>query len=423
MVRLRHGADMPYDGFAVNDVAVLLDSRPDGVASITHDGRGRLTITVSRNDPWDALLSIFGTSERPTITSLPGTVPSIRVEKAVHRHTHDNVQEFGAHEATVADRILPATADVVHRYYLTGLYFVGGRFDFQAGGVRWSLDLLDRSDEIAPNDGYQAVTGTLSSEPVKASCADEIDEIASTVLLLASFAAGGEVWEVRRDQILDGAIVTRRLRDNGRASTFMSPLALGVAPRETLRLFIESCYPHAVYAQQTLPLRQMIRILLHLRGESVVQTMGLLVAHFLEVLRFHYALRVLCPTGRAVRKGRDFFRDAAAKKKNQKLSFTEILTDFCTDNRITRWKSEFRTFRNRMFHGLDVPGQTLLDQYWHVMNVADFCDAVILALLNWDVADGRYVPCNRPQMTVTDSKEEQGRRAMTVGINRQLFVR
>jgi hypothetical protein len=414
---------MPYSGFAVKDVAVLFDSSPGGVASITHDERARLTISVSRNDPWDALLTIFGPPERPTITSPTGASPSIRVESAVHTHTDDNVQRFEAHEAFVTDRVPPATADVGHRYYLTGLDFVGNRLDLEAGGVRWSLDLLDRSDETAPVDGYQAVTATLSSEPVKASRAGELEEIASTVLLLASFAAGGEVYEVRRDQMLDGAIVTRRLRVNRRASMFMSPLALGVAPPGTLALFIKSCYAHAVSVQRTLPLRQMIRILLHLRGESVVQTMGLLVAHFLEVLRFHYALRVLCPTGRALRKGRDFFRDAAAKKKHRKLSFTEVLTDFCTDHRITRWRSNFRTFRNRMFHGLDVPGQTLLDQYQHVMDVADFCDAVILALLNWDASGGRYVPCNRPAATHTVSKRGRGGLTAAVRVNIEPFVR
>jgi hypothetical protein len=98
----------------------------------------------------------------------------------------------------------------------------------------------------------------------------------------------------------------------------------------------------------------------------------------------------------------DFFRDAAARKMRKKLSFAEILADFCADNRITQWKPEFTTFRNRMFHGLAIPGPTLLDQYWRVMDVAHFCDVVVLALLNWDASGGRYVPCNAEQMTVTE---------------------
>lgn len=360
---------MPYAGFTVTNVPVLLDSKPGGVASVTHDNRARLLISVFPPEIGpDAVLKvfggIFGISERPTITSQPGTTPSIRVERATYRNTNDSVEMFVAPEATVAHGVLPPGAAVVHRYHLTGLRFVGGQFELEAGGVRWSLDPLDDSEDQRHADGCLPVTATLSSEPVEARRADEMDEIASTVLLLASFAAGGDVWEVRRDQVLDNEIAHYRLRDNRRASMALSPLALGTADPRTLRSFIESSYPHAVAVQRTLPLRRLIRTLLALRAESVVDTKGLLAAHFLEVLRYHYALRVLCPGGRAVRRERNFFRDAAAKKK---LSFEQILTDFCTDHGITRWSYDFTRFRNEMFHGLELKGVRLLDQYWHVM--------------------------------------------------------
>jgi hypothetical protein len=426
------GVDMPYAGFRLDDVPVLLDAEPAGVASIAHDERARLRISVCRDDDrlsLDALLAVFGVSGRPTITSHPGTAPSLRVERAVHGSTHNNVQEFRAHEAIVIHGRVPDDAHVVHRYYVTGLHFVGGRCGFQAGGVRWSLDLSDRSEDERPLDGCLPVMATLSSDPVEARRADEMDEIASTVILLASFAAGGDVWEVRRDQVLNGEVVHRRLRDNRRASMSLSPLALELAPPETLRSFIESSYPHAVSVQQTLPLRRLIRTLLHLRGETVVDTKGLLAAHFLEVLRYHYALRVLCPAGRAVRRKRDFYRNAApaagggagcaVKNKGKKLSFEEILTDFCGDHRITRWKHEFTRFRNEMFHGLELRGPRLLDQYWHVMDVAHFCDVVVLALLRWDLARGQYVPCNKEPYT----REKRDGRVLSFGVNLQPFVR
>jgi hypothetical protein len=104
------------------------------------------------------------------------------------------------------------------------------------------------------------------------------------------------------------------------------------------------------------------------------------------------------------------------------LSLADILSDFCADHRLTCWDRAFVRFRNRMFHGLDVPGDTLMDQYWKVMEVAHFCDIVILALLGWDQVGGRYVPCNKPPEIVTESKTAD-RRSISVGINLQPFVR
>ena len=94
--------------------------------------------------------------------------------------------------------------------------------------------------------------------------------------------------------------------------------------------------------------------------------------------------------------------------------FAEILRDFCDDHRITKWKREYTTFRNNVFHGRGVPGPTLLDQYSHIMDVAHFCDSVVLALLNWDAAGGRYVPCNEDTMTYTDH---------SLGVNLKPFMR
>jgi hypothetical protein len=422
---------MPYDGFALQELSVLFDSRPAGVATLTHDARARLSISVKRDDPMEGFLSVFGTSERPTITSPPNQLPSIRVERAFQKQSTNSfngqgthsTQTFLAHEATLSYEPVPPTALAVHRYFLTGLTFVGGPFKFVAGGVRWEIAPLEAGDEIAAPDGYLPVTAMLSSEPVEAGRGDEIDRIASAVLLLCSFAAGGDVWEVRRDQMVDDAVVHRRLRDNRKSAFVLSPLALGLAEPGTLKAFIECCHPHALTAQRALPLPSLVRIALNVRRESTVQTKGLLAAHFLEVLRFHYALRTLCPANRAIRKGRDFFRDQSAKKKNRKLSLADILNDFCTDHRLTCWKPGFITFRNRMFHGLEIPGPTLMDKYWNVMEVAHFCDVVILALLGWDLAGGRYVPCNRPPHTVERSNPAQGGRSIAFGINLQPFVR
>lgn len=66
-----------------------------------------------------------------------------------------------------------------------------------------------------------------------------------------------------------------------------------------------------------------------------------------------------------------------------------------------------------MVHGDEIEGATVLDQYERVMDLAHFCDTIILALLEWDRAGGEYVPCNDWSRNTRTS----------IGVNVKRFVR
>lgn len=144
-------------------------------------------------------------------------------------------------------------------------------------------------------------------------------------------------------------------------------------------------------AAQLYPVHRLMKTLVDTRGESVVSTQALLVANFLEVLRFHHALNVLVPSGRATRKG-DYF--VHGKKT---LSFTDILQDFLSVNGLTQWDSRFTAFRNAAVHGEEIRGATLLDRFATVLDVLHLCDRVMLEILRWHTASGKYIPCISPE--------------------------
>ncbi len=397
---------MGYAGFTLEKAAVLIGDPPaEGTAAITHDVHGRITIRVVAPGTISDLFSMLR-EDRVTITSAPGVTPTVRIDRAVRTMISGTkgYDEFWASTVLVANEVRPPETLAARRYYLTGIRFTDEAVEFDAGGFRWRLQLLENVIEtgrLIDAEGPDVVTACLTSEPVALGRAKEVDDAASVITLLLSFAAGGTVSAVRTDEEHEGTVITTRLRMNGsRATGFnLAPILPTLMGPGVIRPFIDACHGPAVTASRTLPLVRLINTLLDLRSEPVVHTKGLLAANFLEVLRYHYALNALVPAGRACQDGDLFY----ATGEKRPMSFAAILRAFCADIGLNGWKSGFTDFRNRVVHGDDIEGATIREQYANVLEVLHFCDRIILALLDWDRVGGKYIPCVEPERVTPTS--------------------
>jgi len=395
-----------YSGFSLGDAPVVLGDPPvAGIASITHDLHGRLTIRVRRkSDPRD-LFSMLK-HERLTISSPLGTQPLVQIKRAVcTRMSGSEVyDEFWAATALITSETLPPDSLVVRKYYLTGIHFLDGVIEIDAGGFHWKLDLLDdffATSKMLDAEGSSVVTATLTSTPIPFSRSQEADDAAHVTALLLSFAAGGVIGIVRTDEEREGRLAAVRLQMSGtRAQGFsLAPILSDTMGPGVIKPFIEASYFPAIAVSKRLPLARLILTLLDLRGESVVQIQGLLAAHFLEIVRYHYALNVLVPNGKATHSGDQFY----SPNTRRVMSFETILQDFAASIGLTGWSTGFTKFRNRVVHGDEIEGTTPLEQCANVLEVLHFCDRIILALLEWDRAGGKYIPCTDPERVTSTS--------------------
>jgi hypothetical protein len=384
-----------YEGFTLADQPVALgDEGEQGVATITQDRTGGLSVRVAR-DP-RAVLAAFFSRSRPTIRTAPGRFPSVLIERAAHHGGRSDPDgsytEFWAAEVAIRHAEVQPTDEIRRKYFLTGFNFSDEQTTFVAAGTTWTLRLLDdhlATDRVISARG--AVTALLTTDAVPASRAGEIDEAASLIESLLSFAAGGFVGAARIDEERNGTATATTLRPNeGPESFSLPPILLESATPGVVKHFIESSYPAAQSISAVLPLARLIASTLRMRDEGVVHIKALLAANFLEIVRYHHALNVMVPAGRAEPKN-EGFRVPASRKS---LPFDEIMGDFVQTHGLTRWNPKYTKFRNRIVHEGEIDGATLLDQHAAVMELAHFCDTVVLALLNWDKAGGKYIPCS-----------------------------
>lgn len=394
-----------YEGFRLADQPVSLgDQCEQGVATITQDRTGALSVRVAR-DPRAVLASFFDRS-RPTIRTAPGRHPSILIERAAQQGGHSDSEcsytDFWAAEVTIRHADVQPTDEVRRKYFLTGLNFREEQTTFVVAGTTWTLRLLD--DHLATDsvvsDGRGTITALLTTDAVPASRSAETDDAASLIESLLSFAAGGFVAAARIDEERDGITTATTLRPNeGPESFSLPPIPLESATPGVVKHFIQSSYAAAQSVSAMLPLARLIASTLRMRDEGVVHTKGLLAANFLEIVRYHHALNVMVPAGRAEPKNEVFRHPGPGRP----LTFDEIMGDFVHTHALTRWDPKYTKFRNRIVHEGEIDGATLLDQHAAVMKIAHFCDTVVLALLNWDKARGEYIPCNDWERTTPTS--------------------
>lgn len=164
-----------------------------------------------------------------------------------------------------------------------------------------------------------------------------------------------------------------------------------------LTQFIEHSYEYYQQIVTTYNLNNLINLGVLAKHTPYIEVKTLLMCNFLEVLRYNYALNVCCPSGVFYKNDKDYFYLVSNGIRNRNsASFQDIVQHFCTTNRLTGWRSCFKDIRNEIVHTGNITGSNSLEKIQKYQDLHHFCDRVILALLQWNLVSGHYIPRNCP---------------------------
>ncbi|HZT41891.1 MAG TPA: hypothetical protein VFA07_06865 [Chthonomonadaceae bacterium] len=147
----------------------------------------------------------------------------------------------------------------------------------------------------------------------------------------------------------------------------------------------------------------------------------LLIANFFEVIRYNFALNIGVPSGIYRRDGDDF-KHTSGPRIGKNASFLEIMSEFCRQNHINGWKSDYKDWRNEIIHTgkLSCSNSDKASRYFELLH---FCDKIILSLLDWDKVGGHYMPADKYPTYITREIEPDGRIKFSEYLNLEIFVR
>jgi hypothetical protein len=302
-------------------------------------------------------------------------------------------------EAVLQSRPVEASEPLTFRFFLRGLEFFPRRSEIlKIEGFDFEFALLDdivRTRERLKDTNWGAVTASLTVRQTKASQFSALDDLVERLTWLLTFAGGGPVG-VPRIEIEDANQATIKTILRALLKTrhpFRPPILLdhpGVAVH-----WLQSSYDRFAKLENKYRLRGVIHMLALADSENIVTLSGLIVANTLEILRFNFAHNILVPSGHATKKGDNFFNSKTGKP----MSFLNILDSLVKELGITKWdRKAVRDFRNKIIHEGVILGSSVSNQNDTTLGALHFCHIVVLSLLNWDKAGGRYVPVDDPDL-------------------------
>lgn len=219
---------------------------------------------------------------------------------------------------------------------------------------------------------------------------DDVTNKMRDICWLLSFATGA-LCGIRSLEVYIGTDCVRRCLYDVAQAFETQPY---VIPAEDVSRFLTQTYPRFAHFSSKYSMRALIHLGLLAKREPIVNVKALIMANWLEVLRYHFARNVGVPKGYYTYDPHDdTFYEATTGKR---ASFERILTDFTTHHNISGWTADFKDFRNIVVHTGALALSDLPTRYRHLHH---FCDRIILALLDWDEQAGKYVPHDRPVLT------------------------
>ena len=228
---------------------------------------------------------------------------------------------------------------------------------------------------------------------------DEVVETVRSMFSICSFMTGKLAELVRIDVSRNGAIASTRVEaglllfDHG--MPVVHPLFFG--PGE-ITLFLEHAYPLYRKLDRELLLGSLIGIGIRAKHASYEADKLLLMANWLEILRYNYALNVGVPIGTFKQRPNDQFvwvnNTQSAKGTDTTASFRDILVNFCNRYGISGWSNDFKDIRNEIVHTGMIGGT---NHYQRYLDLHHFCDRVVLTLLEYDKLGGKYIPINQTE--------------------------
>ena len=374
----------------------------EGELHLSQNFLGQVGLRIVSDDQWN---------ESPLVVrSQENHVPSIRIDEGFITSS-----TFGPHPAET--NILAVETVLMHRnappsetrvevhFCLSGVIIFGHQDEphrFTAGGRNWRLALLEGSSidtqkRIQTHD-TRLVTAELVAEEVQYDQIPQLQETADRLLLLLSFALGGMVRVARRDlSTPDGITLESHLYHIGRPEPFMlGPIPIDGPYRRLAAQYLEWCHDRLAAAEANFRLRNVLHLLVEARNTAVLELQALTVSLTLEVLRHYFSHAVMVPLGLAKDDGDDVLWPQGAPHAGKRIPFGKVHEALAAHHRLTHWETRFKKMRNEVVHTGRVPGNNVHERRQLIMDVMHYCDAAILAILEWDQANGLYIPCRQP---------------------------
>lgn len=265
--------------------------------------------------------------------------------------------------------------EVKVRFYLINLPFFNSdyeQYDVNISGKTFNFSKYE--------DG--CISTLIEVNHVHYSDLTEIEKIIDDVCLLLSFA-GGVYSSIARLEVCHTNDSIAYIKFNSCQDINKLKTKLPIIDNAHICKFIEKSYQPYQQNQQNYLLSNLIEVGLRTNYTIFIEVKLLLMANFLEVLRYNYALNIAVPRGDMRQQGKNFKWTLT----NKRAEFEAILIDFCNNHNILDWDNDFVAVRNEIVHTGDLSG----DKATRYRQLHQFCNRVILALLDWDLAEGEYI--------------------------------
>jgi len=360
----------------------------DVVISQSDDCSVIATITPHRQ------ISLISSNVDCFLESIPNCLSSLLLKTTPVTILEPNNQlkaKLGVAELEVQK--LPQDSDTVSvRMYLTNLHSY-----FYHNHIEFHINIPGQPQVVLSAHEEGAISNIAEVSQIPYSDLEKIKKLVDSICWLSSFASGRLSAVARMEVLRNEELIYQELTSVDNTTLNQGPQV--IYDVDDLTQFIEHSYNYYQQIATTYNLNNLINLgILAKHTPYIIEVKTLLMCNFLEVLRYNYALNVGCLSG-VFRQIRDNnFEWLSGANRERKASFNEILTRLCDSNSIIsgEFSRDFTNIRNEIVHTGNITGSNSLEKIKKYQDLHHFCDRVILALLQWNLVSGQYIPRNCP---------------------------
>jgi hypothetical protein len=234
-------------------------------------------------------------------------------------------------------------------------------------------------------DRQGGISPSIEVNNVQYSNLEEIEKIIDDICWLLSFAGGVYSSIARVEAWHNNSIAYIKFNSCQEINKLKS--GLKIIDDTDVCKFIEKSYQPYQQNKQNYLLNNLIEVGLRTENIIFLEVKPLLMANFLEILRHNYVINIAIPGGYIEEKLDGLYWKPPHSNANNRAGFKTILDHFCTNIQISDWNNDFVDVRNEIVHTGKLSGDT----FTRYRQLHQFCNRVILALLDWDLVGGEYI--------------------------------
>jgi hypothetical protein len=329
----------------------------------------QLTIKPKENVSIEGIPKLFPYVLRPATTMyiLDDTKLSLLLTNKILQVDFDNLELDPIYAIKASD-------EFTLRFYLNNLPF------FKSEDKQYDVNISGKTFRFLKSE-QGCISTLIEVNNVQYSDLKAIEKIIDDICWLLSFAGGVYSSIARVEACHDDRIAYIKFNSCKEINKFKP--GLQIINDADICKFIEKSYQPYQQNKQNYLLNNLIEVGLRTENIIFIEVKLLLMANFLEVLRYNYALNIAVPRGDMRQQGKNFKWTLT----NKRAEFEPILIDFCNNHNISDWNNDFVDVRNEIVH----TGDLSVDQDTRYRQLHQFCNRVILALLDWDLVGGEYI--------------------------------